>query len=207
MVNKFMPRYHKGFTLIELLVALVIFAILSALSYRSLSALIQTKTRIELETHQWRQVMLFFNRLDNDLRQVVNRPIRIDQQMEAAFLGQPTLQTQDDAQLSFSRLGSPMQSGTLMDTQRIAYRHKTGNIEMLIWPAMDIESTTKPKIYTVLSGVKSMSLRYMQSRTHAWVNAWPLTTNTPEPFAMPKAMEIQIVLKSGEVLQRTYLLP
>lgn len=204
MVSK--PKHNnKGFTLIELLVALVIFAILSALSYRSLSALIQTKQRIESETTKWREVMLFFSRLDTDLRHVVNRPIRVDKSQQAAFLAKPELNSLEDAQLSFSRLGNPMQTGSLMDTQRIAYRYKAGNIEMLVWPALDIESGTMPTIYPVLHGVKSMALRYKPARATTWVNAWPIALT--DGATMPKAVEISIVLNTGEALKRTYLLP
>lgn len=204
MVSKLIQKNH-GFTLIELLVALVIFAILSALSYRSLSALIQTKQRIESETSKWREVMLFFSRLDTDLRHVVNRPIRVDKSQQPAFLAKPELDTLEDAQLSFSRLGNSMQTGNLMDTQRIAYRYKAGNIEMLIWPALDIESGTMPKIYPVLHGVKSMALRYKPARVNAWVSSWPIAL--PEGAEIPKAVEISIVLNTGEALKRTYLLP
>jgi general secretion pathway protein J len=193
----------EGFTLVELLVALAIFVILSALCYRSLEALLQTRERISLETRKWREVMLFFNRLDSDMHQVVNRPIRVDQAIQPCFLGKPNLESSDDAQLSFSRLGDAYQSGVLMDTQRISYRFIAGRVEMLVWPALDIESSTKPAVYTVLNGVKAMSLRFKPTPSEGWVDAWPVsrTGNTP---VIPKALEVSLTLASGEILQRVY---
>ena len=204
MLNRLKVRRVQGFTLIELLVALAIFVVLSALSYRSLVALLQTRERIAVETTKWREVMLFFNRLDVDLRQLVNRPIRIDQTSQASFLAKQNLQSINDAQLSFSRVGSEMQTGYLMDTQRIGYRMKAGNIEMLVWPALDLESRAKPAVYTVLSGVKSMTLRYKPDQAKPWVETWP--NKLAEDIAIPKALEMNVTLTTGETLQRIYLL-
>ncbi len=190
---------NKGFTLVELLVALTIFAVLSALSYRSLSSLLQTRERITQETTRWREVMLFFNRVDSDLRQHVNRPVMIGQGEKPAFLGKIS-DLPDDALLSFSRFGNPHQNGALMDTQRISYRLKAGHIEMLIWPALDIEEDTKPAAYTILSGVKTMTIRYMHNKTLTWVNSWP--TKEKQAAVFPKAIDISVTLATGENLNR-----
>ncbi len=190
-----------GFTLIEVLVALVIFAVLSALSYRSLSALLQTRERVEAETTRWREVMLFFNRLDLDLRQSVNRPITIDKTIQPAWVGKTEIIGAYDAQLMFSRLGTPEQNGLLMDTQRVGYRYNAGKVEILLWPALDIDSLTKPSVYTVLSGVKSMSIRYMQHQTKAWLTVWP---SPIKEDVIPKAIEVEVTLLSGETLNRIY---
>lgn len=189
----------KGFTLIEVLVALTIFGVLSALSYRSLSALLQTRERITQETTRWREVMLFFNRVDTDLRQHVNRPVTIGRAIEPAFLGKNNV-LPDEALLSFSRFGNPQQNGALMDTQRIGYRLKVGHVEMLIWPALDIEEDAKPMAYPILSGVETMTIRYMHNKTLTWLNTWP--TNEDQAAAFPKAIDISVTLVTGEKLNR-----
>ena len=189
----------KGFTLIELIVALTIFAVLSALSYRSLSALLQTRERITQETTRWREIMLFFNRVESDLRQHVNRPVTIGRSIQPAFLGKNDA-ILDDALLSFSRLGNPQQNGLLMDTQRIGYRLKANHVEMLIWPALDIEVDIKPGAYSILSGVKTMTIRYMHNKTLTWLNSWP--ANDDQAATFPKAVDISVTLETGESLNR-----
>jgi len=190
----------KGFTLLEVLVALVIFAILSALSYRSISALLQTRERIELETNRWREVMIFFNRFDQDVRRRVDRPVRNGNQYLPSWYAKPSFANDSDAQLMFSIMGNPEQPGTLMDTRRIGYRLNAGNIETLIWPALDNVAGNKPVAYPVLSQVKSLKLRYMSSQGHSWSDRWP-APNLPDG-PIPKAVEIRVTLNTGEQLNR-----
>ena len=193
---------NKGFTLVELLVALTIFAALSALSYRSLSALLQTRERITQETTHWRQVMVFFNRVESDLRQHVNRPVTIGRLTQPAFLGKLS-ELPDDALLSFSRLGNPQQNGVLMDTQRIAYRLKDGHVDMLIWPALDIEEDTKPVVYPILTGVRAVTIRYLHNKKLTWLNSWP--TNEEQAAVFPKAIDIRLTLATGETINRVVI--
>ncbi|NOT65100.1 MAG: type II secretion system minor pseudopilin GspJ [Methylotenera sp.] len=180
----------RGFTLIEVLVALVIFAVLSALSYRSLSVLLQTRERVEAETTRWREVMIFFNRLDSDFKRHVNRSVKLQKQTQPVWLAKPELENENDAQLIFSALGNPEQNGWLMDTRRMAYRLKAGNVEMLIWPVLDSDAISKPASYPVLTGVKTFTLRYMLNKSHTWVNAWPVVDVNASVF--PKAVEVSV---------------
>src|SRR5258705_11049058 len=63
----------RGFTLIELLVALAIFAILSGFAYRSLTALLETRERLQAESRKWRDASVFVGRFERDLRAVLDR--------------------------------------------------------------------------------------------------------------------------------------
>jgi len=186
--------------LIEVLIALVIFAILSAFSYRSISALLETRERIELETNRWREVMIFFNRFDQDVRRRVDRSVRNGNQYLPSWYGKPTFAGDHDAQLMFSIMGNPEQAGTLMDTRRIGYRLQAGNIETLIWPALDTLPSSKPVAYPVLSQVKRLTLRYMSSQGYTWSDRWP-APNLPDG-AIPRAVEIRVILNTGEQLSR-----
>lgn len=197
---------QNGFTLVELLVALVIFSILTTLSYRALNSLIQTRERMQAESNRWREVMIFFNRFDQDIRQRINRSVRdTDNRPQAAWLAKPVIAGPDDAQLIFSRLGSPDQNGTLMDTQRLGYRLRDNNIEQLIWPSLDAGETSRPAAYPVLSHVRRLSLKYMVRKDHLWVDRWPVDETTDN--ALPAAVVMQVTLETGEVLNRTYTLP
>lgn len=196
-------KKSMGFTLVELLVALVIFAVLASLSYRALNSLMQTRSRIEAETTRWREVMLFFNRIDQDLRQHVNRKVRNeDKLIQPPFLGTQLLG--GDTTFIFSRLGDASQDGLLADTQRIGYRFHQGSIEEMIWPALDLAPTDKPTSYVVLSHVRQLKLKYMVQKDHVWVDTWPIDDKPENIF--PKALAMQIILETGESLNRTFTL-
>jgi general secretion pathway protein J len=66
----------RGFTLIELLVAVAIFGVLSGMAYRALTVVLDSRDRIELETRKWRELALFFTRLEQDVTAIAPRPIR-----------------------------------------------------------------------------------------------------------------------------------
>lgn len=200
--------FSSGFTLIEVLVALLIFAVLAAMSYRSMSALLQTKERVESDAKQWQSVMHFFARMDDDLLQHVNRPFTLHGRIYPAWYATPIAQG-DDAQLMLTRLGDPNQSNALMDTRLIGYQLSNGNIEWLVWPSPDNPSETKPSRYVVLSGVKQISMRFMEAQSHQWADHWPLVQSKGETIAIskPNAMEITVVLNTGERLTRLYDLP
>jgi general secretion pathway protein J len=192
---------QRGFTLLEIIVALAIFAILSTLAYRALSALIQTREQVMQETRKWREVMLFFSHVEQNLRQHVGRTARDAQgESRAEWIGRINLASQDEARLEFSRLGAADRTGFLADTRRIGYRLKSGTIEEMIWPAMDVAPNSEPTTYPVLGNVKRMDLHYLVAEGNRWVDEWPLQEAKALPC--PAAVEMIVTLQSGEVLTR-----
>ena len=57
------PVRSCGFTLIELLVALTIFALMSAMAYRGLNAVLETREQVLQDNHKWRELAVFFSML------------------------------------------------------------------------------------------------------------------------------------------------
>lgn len=197
----------KGFTLLEVIIALSIFAVLSVVGYKGLSSLIQTKERVAAEDDKWQQIILFFNRVELDVKQCVNRPIRgRDGTLEPAWLGQPTYVGEYDAQLAFSRFGDLEQTSFLMDTRRIAYRLHDDAVELLIWPSLDAAPNAKPEVFKVLPHVAQITFSYL---THdgRLVNMWPenLAVSDTKYFA-PLGLKISIKLDSGELVSRLFAL-
>lgn len=202
-----MKQKNKGFTLIEVIVALSIFAVLSVVGYKGLNSLIQTKERVAAEDDKWQQLVLFFDRVELDLKQSVNRPIRgRDGEFEPAFIGRVSYAGEYGAQLAFSRFGDREQTGFLMDTRRVAYRLNNGSVELLMWPSLDAAPDAKPEIFKVLNNVAQMTLSYL-TQDGRLVSTWPNNIPVPEPkpFA-PSALKISIKLTSGETLARLFAL-
>lgn len=197
----------RGFTLIEIIVALSIFAVLSVVGYKGLNSLIQTKERITVEDDKWQQLILFFDRVELDIKQSVNRPIRgRDGSIEPAWVGHPSYAGEYGAQLVFSRFGDPEQTGFLMDTRRIGYRLNDGAVELLIWPSLDAAPNAKPEVFKVLPHVAQITLSYL-TQDGRFINVWPENSALSEPRSFaPSALQMSIKLVTGEMVTRIFAL-
>ncbi len=198
-----------GFTLIELLIALAIFAILSLIAYRTLGSVFQTREQLNAETVKWRDLALFFARVENDMGALVNRPIRtVDDINAAAFCLSGFPVGLNEAQLAFTRLGFVDASGSAAAPQRIGYRGNPaeGKVEMLLWSGLDQAPRAAPQTYAALNNIRSVQWRVLD-RTGNWRSDWPpapASCNNPDKSApaYPLAMELSITLSSGETVTR-----
>lgn len=202
-----LPPHHfsKGFTLIELLVALTIFAVMSIAAYRGLSTMLDARARIELENHKWRNVALFFARLENDLDAFRQRPVRSTSDLPLpALAGNAVAVGEDDAQLAFTRGGYSGQEDKLSAPQRVGYRLRQDKIEVLAWAILDQAPRSRPEVYRVLGEVTRFELRYLDPAGN-WQLQWPRPgqpANQP-----PNAVEASLTLRSGETVKRIFALP
>jgi general secretion pathway protein J len=195
---------QRGFTLIELLVALVILTLLSVAGYRGLDAVMQTRERVAAETRKWQHLAFFFARMNQDVAQAVQRPVRDEDGVivRAAWVGNAVTVGENDAELIFTRAGIPDQGGALQAPQRIGYRLEHGSIVMLRWPALDQPPRVKPVRYPVLEGVREFGLRYLD-KDGIWQLQWQYPT---ELSKLPVATEVTLTLVSGEIITRIFAL-
>jgi general secretion pathway protein J len=194
----------RGFTLIELLVALFVFAILAITAYRGLNAVTQTRAHIDQETRKWQALERFFARLDGETAQVLERPVRTANGAEApAWVGAPLATSSlEEVQLAFTRNGGFDADGSPLPPQRIGYRLRQDKLELLRWTALDSAPYNVPTVDTLLEGVSEFNLRYLTSQM-TWEKQWPpVVANAP----LPKGVEVELVLKSGEKLTRFFSL-
>ncbi len=198
---------HKsinGFTLIELLVALFVFALLAVTAYRGLNAVTETRAHLDRETRKWQALERFFARLDGEIAQVLQRPVRTANGAEApAWMGTPsTTSSLEDVQLAFTRNGGFDADGAALPPQRVGYRLRQNRLELLRWTALDSAPYNSPAVDAVLDNVNEFNLRYLTSRL-TWEKQWPPAV--PDA-ALPKGVEVGLVLKNGEKLTRFFSL-
>ena len=187
-----------GFTLIELLTAVLILSILALMSYRGLGAVLDARAHVTGETEKWRRVAAFFARFERDVQLAAPRRARIASDEAPAWLGR--LEPSPDPRLEFSRFGS---LEGIDVARRVAYRlNEKQEIEMWLWPSLDIAPATVPARYRVLAGVTTLDLQYLDANS-AWVNVWPSSRLDPP---IPQAVRLRIVLASKEELVRVFAL-
>jgi general secretion pathway protein J len=199
-----MSKRSAGFTLIEVMVAISIFAVMSAMAYRGLGAMLSARGQIAQENEKWRQLAMFFARTERDFNALVNRPIRDSyDQIQPALKAGEDAQGETDALLAFTRTGLPGQSGMLSSVQRFGYRLRNRVVEQLIWTAPDQAPRTVPAVYPVLGEVSNFELRYLD-RNRVWVTRWPPAGQLE---TLPLAAEIALTLAGGQRVTRMFVLP
>lgn len=198
------PEHASGFTLIELLTTLLILSLLGLMSYRGLAAVLDTRDHVVRETEKWRSVATFFSRFESDIRLAAPRQIRVDTGGSIGYETVPAWRGVADGTegpaLEFSRFATAEGVDT---ARRLAYRlNDNKEIELWLWPALDIAPGTTATRYPVLSGVAKITFRYLSSNL-VWVAAWPMPGFDS---AIPRAVQVGIVLTSGEEIMRIFSL-
>jgi len=75
-------------------------------------------------------------------------------------------------------------------------------IELWLWPGLDLPANVLPARYTVLRGVTAFDLQYLDA-DRVWVSVWP---TSPGDAAIPRAVRVRVVLASGEQVVRVFAL-
>ena len=195
-----LTRRLKGFTLIELLVAMLVFSLLAIAGYRGLQSVLDTRNHLDAEARKYQDLGQFFSRLEGQLAQASLRPAHLsDGRVQSAFVGFASEASGlQDAQLIFTRGGGIDATGSWVAPQRIGYRLRNHAVELLRWNHPDQAPNAVPKVDVVLQGVREFELRYL-SLAMVWEKQWAGNSiNVP----LPKAVEVVLILDSGEKIVR-----
>jgi len=173
----------RGFTLIELMSALAILSLLALMSFRGLGAVLDARDHVRQETEKWKRVAAFYSRFQRDVQLSAPREVR-------AAAGR----------FEFTRFAT---SEGIDAPRRVAYRlNENHEIELSLWPGLDVAPNAKPARYAVLPAVAQFELQYLEPGL-AWVSAWP---RSERDAPLPQAVRLRIVLASGEEVVRVFAL-
>lgn len=184
----------RGFTLIELLAALLVLSLLALMSYRGLGAVLDSRDHVRAETRKWQSVAAFLTRFERDVELATPRAVRSGLGVAPAWLGQP------GPQLEFSRFAF---ADGVDAPRRVGYAlNERNEIELWVWPGLDVAPGAAPARYPVLAGVQAFELQYLD-RALNWQDAWPRSQGDAP---IPRAVRLRIVLASGEQIVRVFAL-
>ena len=189
---------HHGFTLIEMMTALLILSLLALMSFRGLGAVLDAREHVRLESDKWRRVSAFFARFERDAQLAAPRPVRTALGSAPAWRGQDGLAR--EPRVEFSRFAAddgvdaPRRLGYLLNGEQ--------EIELWLWPGLDVAPHVLPVRYPVLTGVTKFDVHYLNADL-VWVTMWP---ESPLDSPIPQAVQLRVVLASGEEIVRVFAL-
>jgi len=196
---------NRGFTLIELLVALAIFAIMSGFAYRGLVAMLDSREALAKESRKWRDLSLFVGRVERDLAAVLPRIATSASGTPLAALSSAVDATSGPVGLALTRSGNMLAGNASAAPQRIAYRLREGRVERLAWAGVDAAPRDEPAGTPVLAEATGLSFRFLDPKSSEWRADWGLPGNAAA--GLPAAVELTLVLASGERIVRLFDLP
>ena len=191
----------KGFTLVELMVAVIIFAIISAISYRVVSSLVTTKEIVTKSQAKWGGLSLIMVRLEMARNRALPLPIRDnDGNLIPSMIGKNKLDGAYDAQLEMTtsgNIGDNIMGST--PPKRIGFRFYKGSLYLVSWPVLNRVVTTKPDIDLLVADVSYFTVLFLYPDKQ-WRDTWPPVGG--DMGSLPTGIQMNLQLKSGESVTR-----
>lgn len=192
-------RALRGFTLLELLIAIMVFAVLGAMSYGGLNTVLKTRSRTAEAAEQLHTLQIALMLIQRDITQIINEPSR----NEFGDLQPPVMTEFDDDRLvEFSRLGWKNPTGQLRsDFQRVAYGFEDNTLFRYYWPHFHRGPQEKPIRAELLEDIQEITFKYMDDQ-ESWHDEWPpLNSNSIE---LPELVKMELELKNGDKITRVF---
>ncbi|BBM03394.1 type II secretion system minor pseudopilin GspJ [Microbulbifer sp. GL-2] len=210
-------KVQTGFTLVEVLVVLVLVAIISVGSFSLLDIFRSTDRVVEQRAEELRRFSMALYRLEDDLRQLTARPVK------NAYSGYEPALRGDEDEFEFTRLGAANLTGEPRgELQRLGYsigypetderspfstEEDSGALLLRSrWKVLDRGPDSEPVVEPLMMGVESLTLRYFDPESEAWVAQWPPVppTDSSPDSRLPKAIEFVLLTRQYGEIRRVF---
>ena len=196
----------NGFTLIELMVAIMIFAVISVISYRTISSLVTTKQIVTASQDKWGSIAKGVAKIDSDWNRAIPLVVRDANGMVLpSILGKNTLNGPFDSQLEMTIsgfLGNDVYGST--PPQRIGFRFDKGKLYLVTWPVLNRTTNTQPRLDLLIDNVEDFHVSFMYTDRN-WYDTWP-SESSSDITSLPPGFKIILHMNSGESIMRQWSL-
>lgn len=174
-------RLQQGFTLLEVMIALMVFALISMMTWQIIHGAMENSAFTDKQTANLSQLQLTWSRLERDLSQMLPRAVNGDEQALRLSENALVFTTQD----GLASFGNPQEPEII----RVTWRLKDNTLWREVAPALDLASPTEGVQVPVLEHVKSGQWRFF---AEGWRNDWTSKT------AIPQGVELTVTLENDE---------
>ncbi|MCQ8117432.1 type II secretion system minor pseudopilin GspJ [Methylomonas rosea] len=183
----------RGFTLLEILIAMAVFAIMAAMAYAGLSAVLDVRAGTEKRSDSMAELQQTLYLLNEDLTQALPRSIRDEFGSE-----QPAFSGGNGEDLLTLTRNVPEWSELAMRSQlqRVSYRLENGSLYRQVWTVLDRTQQTQFRRKKLLN-VAALDLRFYGSD---WTTHWPA-----DGSGLPRAVEANFNLAGLGEIRRLFL--
>ncbi len=195
-------RPARGYLLLELLVAVAIFAVLAALAWGGLDAVVRARVATDREAARLAELQRAIVGFERDLREVAARPVRGSAgQIWPALLGSAT--TVELSHAAYASLSVPRSPALARSQWSIAGGRLLRRVDVVL----DRPPGAPEAPVAMLGDVESLALRYLDGGG-TWREEWPPRTGVKtEPDLLPRAVEFQLRLTDLGEITRVIELP
>lgn len=196
---------NTGFTLIEIMISVIIYAIISVISYRIITTLVNTKQIAGSAQEKWGNLSTISSNLGSSWNRAIPLVVRDGGgTILPAVLGKNKLSGSFDSQLEITLSG--LIGDDVFGTtppKRVGYRFYQGSLYLVTWPTLNRVPSTTPEVDLLIDNVQSFNVNFLYT-DRQWRDTWP--PDNGDVTALPQAIKVNFQLNSGESVERVWAL-
>ncbi len=197
-------KRSDGYTLIEVMIALLIFAILSAITGSAMYRAFDTRERVSTQANQLNNLQLALTFLQRDTEQVIERAIHGDEmRLFPPFVGQPNY-------VEFTRTGAVNPGGEALKSmlKRVAYSCRDNKLIRRTWESLDAPLRTSYEDKVLLDNLETCSFAYLAAN-HQVLPEWReyAIQQNQKKETLPSAIQLKISVSAWGDTSMLFIIP